>query len=300
MIKRLLVNRSEVASDQALSEAATRAGYRVDAKTRLADVVEVSGFGLSDADFNYARAAHLDFVITSGEDRNPEFAVEFDGPRHRTDPKVAAHDRVKDAVCRANDLTLLRIDCSFLRRWGRFTLIGWLVEVWRLYEGFRSAQDAGQIPEMEDFCWFLVFEATPDGRGLQSYDIAANARVAVAEAYERGIVAAMGMEFVSPPYCTADTDEIVGYSLIGLPGGRALIAKARCRTYRFHPVNPRELVEVMSNLEAEELLRAYEAGRHLPASAELLAKFRQEAKGWIRDGWLLEDLPYDPHAPFEG
>ncbi len=75
---------------KALERAAQAAGYRIAPKVRVADVLPIENSGLSNAEYSYALRSHFDWVVTEGEDRDPQFAVEFDGTRTRRPPSPRA------------------------------------------------------------------------------------------------------------------------------------------------------------------------------------------------------------------
>src|SRR5687768_15815483 len=97
-VRPLLVNGHEILTDRELGRAAEQAGLCVATRGRIADVLQIDRSGLSNEQNRYALRAHFDFVVTEGEERIPQFAVEFDGPMH-DDAKVAARDDMKDAIC---------------------------------------------------------------------------------------------------------------------------------------------------------------------------------------------------------
>ncbi len=80
--RRILVNGDEVRTERALREAVASVGYRLDAKVRVADALNIDHSGLSSAAYGYALRSHFDWVISDLGTTIPEFAVEFDGPSH--------------------------------------------------------------------------------------------------------------------------------------------------------------------------------------------------------------------------
>ncbi len=153
--KPILINEYEKATDAALQDAALRSGARVFPKVRVADALEISHSGLTNDEYSYALKAHFDFVVAQ-DGKPPAFAVEFDGAGHASDVAAIMNDNLKDAICEKLGMPLLRIDSGYLRRVGRFTLVGWLAEVWFLSEDFYAAQERGEVPFDEPFCWFAI------------------------------------------------------------------------------------------------------------------------------------------------
>lgn len=151
--RKIISNSYEEATHEALRKAATEYGARVFSKVRVADALEVDRSGLPNSEYDYALRAHFDFLIAD-QDTRALFAVEFDGPHHETDPKTIARDALKRAVCDKLGLPLLRIDADYLRRRvGRFSLLGWLAEVWFMQEAYYAAQEAGSVPFDDPFIY---------------------------------------------------------------------------------------------------------------------------------------------------
>jgi very-short-patch-repair endonuclease len=106
-LKRLL-NQSEDATDQRLRAASRRHDASVFPKVRLADILPIEGSGITNREYSYALNAHVDFVVADA-DHDPLFAVEFDGPTHRSE-KQMVRDEIKNRLCRRLGLPLIRID----------------------------------------------------------------------------------------------------------------------------------------------------------------------------------------------
>ena len=173
--KNLLVNKSEATTNEELKKAASKYGALVYPKVRIADIVEINQKILTDKDeYSYALKAHFDFVITTGSELSPEFAIEVDGSSHN-DPQAQKRDRKKNSICQKYEISLFRIKSNFLKPIGDFpkndsqsifagkfdSLAGWLVETWFLQKAFYEAQDNGLIPEDEPFWWFSFIGHDP-------------------------------------------------------------------------------------------------------------------------------------------
>jgi hypothetical protein len=157
--RKILANEYEALTDKALREATTQCGAKVFAKVRLADSLHLKSSGISNEEYSYALRAHFDFAVARGDSMSA-FAVEFDGPKHDTDPDFVRRDALKNSICDKLGMPLLRIDADFLQPIGktRFTILGWAVELRYLYEGFCQAQETGQLPyydEVFDYSAFL-------------------------------------------------------------------------------------------------------------------------------------------------
>jgi hypothetical protein len=150
--RKILANEYEVFTDKTLRETTSRCGVQVFTKVRMADSLDLASSGVSNEEYSYALRVHFDFVVAR-KDSTAAFAVEFDGPKHDTDPDVVRRDALKNSICDKLGMPLLRIDADFLHPIGksRFSILGWAVEVWFLYEGFCEAQATGQVPYDEPF-----------------------------------------------------------------------------------------------------------------------------------------------------
>ena len=162
-------NQSERLTMHSLHRALAPLGYTVSQKVRTLDYVEAAAanpqatalagpslldqllpklraaagpFGpnhpwLQPGDWHFAMDSHLDFVVHApfGERwaTHPLFAVEFDGPQHRTDPAVIIRACAKNRLCLASGLPLLRLDDTFLRARDHLTLVRWVAELWAAY-----------------------------------------------------------------------------------------------------------------------------------------------------------------------
>jgi hypothetical protein len=117
---------------------------------RVADVLPIENSGISSDLYRFALQAHFDFLVTDN-DHSPLFAVEFDGPRHRTRDQINRDER-KNTLCEQFQLPLLRINARHLNtKYRTFDLLSWFVEVWFARDAFFKAQDAGIVPWDEMF-----------------------------------------------------------------------------------------------------------------------------------------------------
>jgi hypothetical protein len=163
--RRILVNGDEFRTDQALREAVAEAGYRLDAKVRVADALPIDGSGLSSRQYGFAMRSHFDWVISDPETTEAELAVEFDGPSHEAE-ESRARDALKDAVCDRLGLPLLRIGRVVLRPFRERTILAVLVDAWSLWKGFGEAQDAGIIPLDEPYDPYMSIHPRMEGDQL--------------------------------------------------------------------------------------------------------------------------------------
>jgi len=291
----LLVNIGEVAADAALREAAERNDVRVFPKTRVADVLDIDRSGLSAEEYRYALRAHFDFVVAQPEGRS-YFAVEFDEPYHDTDAAAIARDRMKDSIADRLGLPVIRVSADFLRTVGRFTLLGWLIDLWFLQRAYDEAQERGEIPFDDEFMYTSFYEWGADGKsvGRPAYDLSFEAKMAIRHARKRGLTAAIFPELLLERDYSND-DYAKTYALLALTGGGFVIGQGRCRvltrTSAPMPVAPFEVARSLAVVDVAAKLDEIERGNLLPSTAEHLAALRADTQGWIREGSLLSDLP---------
>lgn len=149
--KRLrLCNGYEAECRRELLGAAAPHGAQVYTKVRVADVLPISRSGLSNECFSYALRAHFDFVVAS-PDEIAQFAVEFDGPTHFTDPQTIRRDQLKQEICEHFDLPVLRIDDGFMRRIPQRSLLSWLAAIWFDYQNIETGKSAGEVDQTYKF-----------------------------------------------------------------------------------------------------------------------------------------------------
>jgi hypothetical protein len=144
----ILVNSYERAVDDKLAALCELYDARLFAKVGVKDVLPVSRGRLDQADFSYALKAHFDFVVADADDR-ALLAVEFDGPRHRTDPRAVERDLRKNRLCRDHLLPLLRVGAPALRPADHRTLLEWIVQVW--FEHHRLVETRNAMHDDDDW-----------------------------------------------------------------------------------------------------------------------------------------------------
>jgi hypothetical protein len=192
---------------------------------------------------------------------------------------------MKDVICERLCLPLLRVDAGYLQAVGRFILVGWLVELWFLYEEFCAMQGRGEIPYDEPFLYFSVFEPTPDGRLGPSYGLSDHARYATWQARVQGICTQHVPEELSTR--TEEDGYSVAHAILPLTAGGTLVGSARCRSFRFPPVSPRELAGELAMVDLGDKLRRYRQGAFRPMDESELAQLREQTVGWIQEGMLI-------------
>src|SRR5262245_23516917 len=94
MALKKILNLHEEVSHKRLRKACEKYGASVYPKMRVADVLPIENSGISSDLYRFALQAHFDFLVTDN-DHSPLFAVEFDGPRHRTGEQINRDERKK-------------------------------------------------------------------------------------------------------------------------------------------------------------------------------------------------------------
>lgn len=287
----LLASRYEVATDAALADAAGRHSARVLPKVRVGDVLEIRGSGITDDEFAYARGAHFDFVIARGEHAMPCFAVEFDGPHHDTDLPTIFRDAKKDSICAKLDFPLLRVDAPYLKQVGTWTLLGWLVDLWFLYDAIRVA-DAER-----PFTYHGWTQTNAMGTP-QTLELSDNAQRIIYGHHLRGVCDFPGPAVFSHPD-PGDRGYAVAVAAIPIESHAVIAGEAVCRNFRFPPISAREVAVELAIIDAASKLDEFyltrellDDGQHYPGGrlADLLtadsSRFREIAGNWVREGSL--------------
>jgi hypothetical protein len=224
--------------------------------------------------------------VIADQDTLPLFAVEFDGPHHEVDHNTSNRDKLKRSVCDSLGLPMLRIDAEYLQhRVGRFSLLGWLTELWFMEDACYAAQMEGSAPFDEPFFYsnFIGFGYMDNGHFVEidrlnpeeqvelliehqgkmivhrPYDPFISYRAFIMNSYEKGIC-------LRPiPEQVTGTD-IQGYELalavLPVTHDRAVVGRARIRSFMFSPVSPRELAEELSVVDVARKLELYSKGEH--------------------------------------
>ncbi len=301
--KKILVNSYEAATHEELKKVATEYGARVFPKVRVADALDVQSSDLSDDEFGYALHAHFDFVVADQYSLSL-FAVEFDGSRHETDPRTIVRDELKRSICDKLGLPLLRIDADYLRRRvGRFSLLGWLAEVWFMQEAFYSAQEAGSAPFDEPFIYsnILSFGYMDGSRFVEIdslepeeqvrlliehqgriivhrlYDPFLPYRASIMRSYKKGTCRRLVPEEVTG---TDPRGYEVVLAVLPVTSNRVIVGRSRVRSFMFPPVSPRELAVELSVVDAARKLKLYGEGKYRASSRRHADLLRMRVSRW--------------------
>lgn len=150
MTVKKILNSFEESTHIKLNKVCEDYGTSVYPKMRVADVLQIENSGISNNEYRFALQSHFDFVITNSN-HTPIFAVEFDGPSHKSIAQIH-RDETKDNLCEKFNFPILRINAQHLtKKYRNFDLLSWFIEVWFLQESFYEAQRNGHIPWDEPF-----------------------------------------------------------------------------------------------------------------------------------------------------
>lgn len=288
-LRPLMANDHEVLADRELGRAAEAAGYRVAPKVRLAAVLPIDRRTMPADEYRFAVKADFDFLVTEGDERRPQFAVEFVWPGQAVDPALVARATIKEAICSRLGLPLLRIDGTLLRRVQRRSLVGLLVEAWSTYQGFLAAQEAGEIPWGEPWCYFSVYDVDPEtGRMTELLAVDGPGRALIHDLYGQGV-----MKMPAPSSLIRFGREPIAesFAMIELADGRFLTGDARVRNFRFAPISAHELVEDLAIENLRTRIELWRAGQDLAVERAEVERIRAEhpkTAGWNLTGLLHE------------
>lgn len=159
-----ILNRSEDITHTMLKTVCEKYDAAVFAKVRVADVLPIEQKAIGYELSQFALQAHFDFVVSSAK-YDPFFAVEFDGPSHKTDRQIE-RDNKKNRICEIFQFPLVRINPKYLyNKYRDINLLSWFIEVWFTRQQFFDAQNNGDIPEEEMFDPQMIV-SLPDKKGL--------------------------------------------------------------------------------------------------------------------------------------
>jgi Protein of unknown function (DUF2726) len=264
-VRPLLVNRHEEVTDKELRKVALSHGARVCPKVGLKDVIRLSG--LPHEVFSYALRAHLDFVAVEESTHLPLFAVEADGTSHG-DARAQERDAMKNELLERAHLPLLRVDETFMRSFRRFTLLGWLIEVWFLHKAWDEAQERGEVPWDEPFCHWSFFETDSQGRIIDwPYDLAFDAKRFLVGEWNKGTIPRFTPEFRMPTSMSEKAPWAEAYAILEVAADAYLVAHSRCRSFKFPGVGPWHLVEDLAEIAVADKLREFLKGEIVPLVA---------------------------------
>lgn len=146
MKKKKLHNTSEYKTYKELREALKGTGFKIESEMQVSKVIEREDHDkLSKKDKQAFNNASFDFVVYN-EESIPEFVIEFDGPHHSQYEKKREADIRKNRLCSQANLSLLRIDDSFISEYEEISILKYIVERFLAYR--REIEDISR--DIED------------------------------------------------------------------------------------------------------------------------------------------------------
>ncbi|HEU5382245.1 MAG TPA: DUF2726 domain-containing protein [Ktedonobacteraceae bacterium] len=267
--KHILVNSYEVSTEAVLREVAEKYHVRVHSKIRVADALNVERSGINDEEYSYALRAHFDFVITDNQTLSL-FAVEFDELHHASDPQTIYRDKLKNTLCTKLGMPLIRINAEFLRRIGTSSVIGWLIDLWFLYESLQKVAEQQATFDEEPFLYFSFY----------GYDPFISSRAFLVHEYEQGHCLTPfpeELEAVDPNGYT------IVLALVKITDTLTIIGKAHCCAFMFPSipsVGPYELALELAVADVAEKLKSYQHGRYQPQTQADVQIWRNRLSRW--------------------
>ena len=243
-VRPLFVNPAERRANALLREVERDNGDRLQAKVRLADAIDPGAWMSTRPGLGrYALQAHLDFVMVSAAGE-PVFAVEIDGRQHSRDQQQRRRDEMKDELCQAAGLPLLRVNSEFGRREGKCTLLTYLCDAFYKSVAFDEAQQSGTVPMDEPFYHASFIEQDPDTGRMYFGSLDAKPRAELLALTQDN-----RLPFFAPDCWVSDVDQwgdVRADAYLGVGDGRTLVATSTVRHFGFFGISAGELAEELS------------------------------------------------------
>lgn len=292
-VQSVFVNAAEARADRLLRQVERANGDRLLAKVRLADALNLGDWMSSRPQLvSYALKAHLDFVMVKA-DGLPIFAVEIDGRQHSRDSRQRRRDEMKDELCRAAGLPLLRINSEFGRKEGKRTLLEYLCDAFYKSVAFEDAQARGAIPQDEPFNHASFIEHDPETGGFYFGTLDARPRAELHRLYE-----SQRIPQFAPDAWVADADEwgdVRADVYLGVGDGYVLATSSKVRQFGYFGISSGELAEELAVCDLHRDALRWLAGdpvaistegfqqwfRELQASARIRMSFGASGPRWL-------------------
>jgi Protein of unknown function (DUF2726) len=293
----LNLNKYESAVDAELTAVTREFDARVCPKVRACDVIPTKDKAVKPEDIRSWIASHFDYVVVDHLSM-PLFAVEVDGPQHRTDPKVIERDSRKNAICRRAEFPLLRVDGEALKSIGEMTLLAYFVNIWFYGSEHDKLVIAGELPEDEPFIpgsllkpvyrqggvWVDVpgqtvqeqadfVEKHPDQIRYASWDPFVQAHERIRREANDGSILESGIEKL---IAEDSDDNLHSLATIRVDVRRWIVGRARVRIPRFHHLHPYEIAEDLAVLDAAHKVERYLNGEILALDDQAVTTLRHE------------------------
>ncbi|MEV0807703.1 DUF2726 domain-containing protein [Micromonospora sp. NPDC050200] len=263
----------------------TRAGQVVHAGRRLGDLVARRPEGITGHQWSSATREEFDQVVCAADSGRPLFAVVLGAPAPAGSAEQRA-ERMRDAVCAAVGLPVLRIESPTLRSAAHGQrIVGYVIDA-RAYAGpdpTAGADDDVPVGFRD------IVGRLPDGRAGHVNDLGALARAAAVDAY---VSRQLADPIVRGLHVRWRDGAAEGWSWVEMRPGRCLVERVTVREHRFWcGVDAARLAEDLAAVAIGDRLRALETdGPALVDRGEL----RQEIRGLrARRDELVGGFAYD-------
>ncbi|MEU5940465.1 hypothetical protein ABZ807_15025 [Micromonospora sp. NPDC047548] len=266
----------------------TRAGQVVYAGRRLGDLVARRPEGITGHQWSSATREEFDHVVGAADTGRPLFAVVLGAPAPAGSAGQRA-ERMRDAVCAAVGLPVLRIESQALRSaaHGR-RIVGYVIDA-RAYAGPDPA--AGQDGDGFDapVGFRDIVGRLPDGREGHVNDLGALVRAAAVDAY---VSRQLADPIVRGLHVRWRDGAAEGWSWVEVRPGRCLVERVTVREHRFWcGVDAARLAEDLAAVAVGDRLRALETDE--PALVDR-GELRREIRGLrARRDELVDDFAFD-------
>lgn len=280
-LKAVLVNSYEQSTDSLLTSVAEAHGDRLLTKVRLADVVDIDDY--TGETKSYGFRAHLDFVMVDSE-TFPRFAVELDGKRHCTDPKVRERDLLKDSICEESGLPLLRITSEFICTTRGRRALSYIIDSFYFSEAIHEAQGRGAIPLDEPFD--IGSRVITDASGQLMFDtLDQAARLEILNHWrDKRLPSFTPDEFVTQ---LSHERQVQAHAFLAVATDRYLIGRVQIRDFRFQGITPSDVAGQLAVAEVGDLADRWVAGEGVACNGRELARYMFEVQQAIDAGGLL-------------
>jgi very-short-patch-repair endonuclease len=214
-----------------LDEIFERSGFVVLPNQKLSQIIYRRPPDITNEQWSYATRAQFDFVVCNATTYMPDFAVELDDPTHRK-PEAQRRDRMKDALCEAAGLELLRIESSALYPGphGR-RILEYLVDARSFMQAVWEQQEAGLLPQDEPFDYRNAIGRLPNGRLGFINDLGTLARLAAIDAHDKKLVASPIIQGLSLYWKDGWAE---GWGWLHLKDDLYFFERVQVREYRFY------------------------------------------------------------------
>lgn len=244
-----------------LADYAHEHGYRINLKMRLRDVIDVDDLPLSAKERNFAFTSHLDFVAVDAKTHLPVIAIEYDGPHHLSDQRQIERDRIKDKLCEASELPLLRIDNLFTRKEGRWRVLAYMLWAHEMGKAYYKAVGDRPISEDDGFDAGTILLPKEDGSGLELSMLGGQGLT-----YLLGFRQRQEVEWEVSWWRDGD-GQVEARSLMALANGQFLVANCAIRDFAIEGISALEISQELVTAELGWLAQQYESGDPVALSA---------------------------------